>query len=254
MDQTFACVLLLLSSLATASKYVFIDDQMRWHDAQIYCRAQHIDLAPVSNAEDMAEIQSLTSFFQDLFWIGLERDQANRSRWKWSGGGEVTTFFWKSSQPENRPNENYGLIWRSKWYDAQDDMRLPFLCFSAVVVREGKTWEEAVEHCRERRRDLASVTSETEMKLIRKEAGEDVSTDRVWIGLRFFSGRWLWVDGRQLTYEAWGGGGAPVCPAFNMDCVSLRASGGVGTNATNGNAEQGWEARDCEERLHFVCY
>lgn len=253
MDQTFACVLLLLSSSAAASKYVFIDDQMSWHDAQIYCRTHHTDLAPVSNAEDMAELQSLTGFFQGPFWIGLERDQANRSRWRWSGGGEVTTFFWGSGQPNDRPNEDYGLILHSTFHDASDH-RIQFLCFSAVVVREGKTWEEAVEHCRECQRDLASVTSETEMELIRKEVGEDVSTDRVWIGLRFFSGRWLWVDGRWLTYEAWDGGGAPICPAFNMDCVSLRASGGPGSNAANGNAQQGWEAGDCEERLHFVCY
>lgn len=252
MDQMFACVLLLLSSSATASKYVFIEDRMRWHDAQIYCRAHHTDLAPVSNAEDMAELRSLTGFLQD-FWVGLERDQANRSRWRWSGGGEVTTFFWDIGQPENRLNEDYGLILRSTFHDATD-RSIPFLCFSAVVVRERKTWEEAVEHCRGRQRDLASVTSETEMELIRKEAGEDVSTDRVWIGLRFFSGRWLWVDGRRLTYEAWGRGGAPVCPAFNMDCVSLRASTGAGSNAASGNAQQGWEAGDCEERLHFVCY
>lgn len=201
MDQMFACVLLLLSSSATASKYVFISNLMSWHDAQVYCRSNHTDLAPVSNAEDMDKLQS-------LFWIGLERDQANRSRWRWSGGGEVTTFFWDSSQP--------------------DHTRIRFLCFSAVVVRERKTWEEALEHCRERQRNLTSVTSKTEMELIRKEAGEDVS---VWIALRFFTGRWLWVDGRPLTYEAWGGGGAPVCPAFNMDCVSLRASGGAGSNA-----------------------
>lgn len=249
MDQTFARVLLLLISSATASKYVFIDDRMWWRDAQIYCRAHHTDLAPVSNAEDMAEIQSFTSFNQ-AFWIGLERDQANRSKWNWSGGGEATTFFWDRSQPQNWLNENYGLILYYKWHDAMDLIKKQFLCFSALVVRERKTWEEALEHCRERQRDLASVASETEMKLIRKEVGKDVSTDRLWIGLRFFSGRWLWVDGRRLTYEAWGGGGAPVCPAVNMDCVSLQASEGTGS----GDARQGWEAGDCEEKLHFVCY
>lgn len=251
MDQTFACVLLLLISFATASKYVFINDRMWWRDAQTYCRNRHTDLAPISNEEDMAEIQSFPN--SQEIWIGLERDQANESRWKWSGDGEVTTFFWHSSQPQNQPNEKYGLILHHKWHDAPD-RRIPFICFSAVVVRENKTWEEALEHCRERRRDLASVTSETEMELIRKEAGEDTHTKRLWIGLRFFSGRWLWVDGRRLTYQAWGGGGAPICPAFNMDCVSLQVSGAAGSSATDRNAQQGWEAGDCGERLNFVCY
>lgn len=252
MDQTFACILLLLSSSATASKYVFIDDEVKRHNALTYCRAKHTDLAPVSNAEDMTEIQSLTGFL-DMFWFGLERDQANLSRWRWSGGGEVTTFFWDSKQPDNL-NEIYGLILHHRWHDAPGDMKIRFLCFSAVVVRETKTWEEALEHCREHQGDLASVASETEMELIRKEVGKDESTDRLWIGLRFFSGRWLWVDGRRLTYEAWGEGGAPVCPAFNMDCVSLRGGRGAGSDAANGDAQQGWEAGDCEERLHFVCY
>lgn len=248
MDQTFACVLLLLSLSAIASKYVFINKLMSWQDAQTYCRFNHTDLAPVSNAKDMEEIKFLTS--ETEFWIGLERDQANRSRWKWSGGGEVTIFFWEKDQPDD--HEMYGMIKNYKWHDVTDGER-GFLCFSAVVGRETKTWEEALEHCREHQCDLASVASEWEMELIRKEANK-INATRVWIGLRFFAGRWLWVDGRPLTYEAWGRGGAPACPAFNMDCVSLRASGGAGSNATNGNARQGWEAGDCEERHSFVCY
>ncbi|XP_005753159.1 dromaiocalcin-1-like [Pundamilia nyererei] len=108
-----------------------------------------------------------------------------------------------------------------------------------------KTWEEALKYCREHHNDLASVASETEMMLIQKELKKHNTTEHVWIGLRFLSREWLWVDKQEMGYEAWGDGGKPLCPHPKMKCGALQVTGGT----------QGvWEAHDCVERLNFICY
>uniref|UniRef100_A0A3Q3XHT3 C-type lectin domain-containing protein n=1 Tax=Mola mola TaxID=94237 RepID=A0A3Q3XHT3_MOLML len=136
---------------------------------------------------------------------------------------------------------NYGVIHRSRFHDATPFDHKPFFCYSPTVVRERKTWEEAVEYCREHRTDLASVASETEVALIRTELGKNDTTGDVWIGLHFFSGEWLWVDGQTLAYEVWGCEGRPACPdTSNAVC--------------NASSKHAWQAHNCEERLHFVCY
>lgn len=290
MRQTFACILLLLSLSATFSKYVCIEEEETWYNAQRYCWLFHTDLAPVSNTQDMKQLQHLAGRDRDV-WIGLKRNFTDKEKWTWSGGGEVSTFFWAKGQPNNRQAENYGLLFNNTWYDATSDFHLPFLCYSAVVVRERKTWEEALEYCREHHHDLASVASETEMMLIQKELQKNDTAGRVWIGLRFFSGHWLWVDRQPVSYEAWGQEGKPECPEVKMACAALQVmqrsnnttstlvtdvvseagelffdhlhGSGVNTvtqneqNTIGSNMAVGvtdWVAHDCEEKLHFICY
>lgn len=265
MDKSFTCTLLLLLSLSAAlGKYVYISDKMSWHRAQKYCRAYHTDLAPISNENDNDKLSD-----KEYSWIGLQRSRMNRNKWRWSGGRQVSGFFWDSSQPQNREDEDYGLIHRSRWHDEVSHEKMSFICYSAIVVRERKTWEEALEYCREHHHDLASVMSNTEMMLINKELGKNQSTDSVWIGLHFFSGEWLWVDGETLSYKHWGPNREPVCPNVKLVCAALRRKGSNngtavtldvdtmndsgGTNATAG-VKLVWEAHDCGDRLHFICY
>ncbi|KAK7893198.1 hypothetical protein WMY93_022350 [Mugilogobius chulae] len=67
------------------------------------------------------------------------------------------------------------------------------------------------------------------------------TTEHVWIGLRFLAGDWLWLDGHKSEYEAWSSGGKPKCPGEKLACGALVSKGDV------------WEARNCEEKLHFIC-
>uniref|UniRef100_A0A3P9CAM0 C-type lectin domain-containing protein n=1 Tax=Maylandia zebra TaxID=106582 RepID=A0A3P9CAM0_9CICH len=90
----------------------------------------------------------------------------------------------------------------------------PFLPSSAMVVSvevlsESRTWEEALEYCRVHHDDLASVASETEMLLNQRELPKHNTTEHIWIGLRFLSRDWLWMDRQVMDYEAWGEGENP---------------------------------------------
>uniref|UniRef100_A0A8C6UDG8 C-type lectin domain-containing protein n=1 Tax=Neogobius melanostomus TaxID=47308 RepID=A0A8C6UDG8_9GOBI len=228
------CLLFLLLQAISAmfGKYVYVEERKIWKDAQDHCRKKYTDLAPISNEYDFNLLFEQTNADRkhDSIWIGLMRDPANTEQWLWSG--EVTTFFWDAGQPNQGQNEDYGVMINYLWHDAPN-MTLHFFCFNVHVVREEKTWPETMEYCREHHKDLASISSETELMLIQRELKEGVSTPHVWMGLCFLAGQWLWLDGNAAGYEAWGQGGKPECPAITLTCGALVFGGSV------------WEAHDC---------
>ncbi|XP_034425949.1 rheacalcin-1-like [Hippoglossus hippoglossus] len=122
--------------------------------------------------------------------------------------------------------------------------RFPVLCYwdNLVLVKENKTWEEALEHCRalrggNRNHELVSVQPGQEHSYMMKRVME-ADTDEVWTGLRFLAGDWLWVNGAVLLYS-----GLPVCPLEQQHCgtLSKQDTGSV-------------EIRDCSETRNFLCY
>ncbi|KAK7893199.1 hypothetical protein WMY93_022351 [Mugilogobius chulae] len=162
----------------------------------------------------------------------------------WSGGGEVKWFNWDVNQPNKVQIEQYGAMRNYKWHDVSSkNENFHFFCYSehVHVVMEQKTWEEALEHCREHYKDLAVIYSEKNMTTIQNDLNTEETTEHVWIGLRFLAGDWFWLDGNKSEYEAWSSGGKPKCPGEKLACGALVSKGDV------------WEARNCEEKLHFIC-
>lgn len=264
MEKTFSCILLLLSWATTSSKYVYIATKMSWFKAQQHCRQNYTDLAHVSTEKDNQRLQEMKS---EHSWFGLHRDSTCKDKWRWSGGGEVPVFYWADKQPENQKGEDYGMILKDGWHDSVSVEKAVFLCYNPIVVAEKKTWEDAIGYCRQHHHDLASMLSETEMMLISKALLKTQSMEHVWIGLHFFSGKWLWVDGQATEYKAWGQHGEPACPNPKQVCAALRMK----SNTTVADAENDsagsdsaehvvapvlgeWEARDCDEKLLFICY
>lgn len=88
------------------------------------------------------------------------------------------------------------------------------------------------------------MASQTEMMLIQKELKKHITTEHIWIGLHFLAGNWLWVDGQEMGYKAWSEGRKPSCPHGKIECAAVQVT----------RSNNVWEARDCEERLSFICY
>lgn len=244
-ESNFSCILLLLSLSGTFTKYVYIEEKYSWKEALDYCCQHHTDLAPVNNERDIHILQELSGGTNEKIWIGLIRRSSDKNKWLWSGGGEVSRFFWEIKQPDNKSNDNYGYTEKNRWHDSDGGGKEHFFCYWPVVATKKKTWEEALKYCREHHNDLASVASETEMMLIQKELKKHNTTEHVWIGLRFLSRDWLWVDGQEMDYEAWSEEGKPLCPHPKMKCGALQVRGG---------SLSVWEAHDCAERHNFICY
>ncbi|XP_074510869.1 fucolectin-1-like [Sebastes fasciatus] len=76
------------------------------------------------------------------------------------------------------------------------------------LVRENKTWEDALYHCREQDKDLASIVDEDTQAWAELHA-KDADTHFVWLGLRYTCtlGFWFWVDDQRVDFTRWGQNG-----------------------------------------------
>uniref|UniRef100_A0A3Q3FWF2 C-type lectin domain-containing protein n=1 Tax=Labrus bergylta TaxID=56723 RepID=A0A3Q3FWF2_9LABR len=238
MERILFTALILISVSSLSAKHVFIHFFKTWPDAQAYCRKHHTDLSPISNEVEYQMFRRL--FFESSFWfegwIGLYFNEKSPTKWSWSGGANAT----KTDRFSFDSHGRYTAGHKNGFYHTyRQDAR--FFCFNLMVDEVKKTWEEALEHCRETHTDLTSLNSETERLLALSEIQHDRITERVWIGLRFLGDHWLWVNGDPLVYEAWPEGDQEhQCP-LRKRCGALTKEGH-------------WENWDCEEKLHFICY
>ena len=112
-----------------------------------------------------------------------------------------------------------------------------------VLVRQNKTWIEAMKYCREHHVDLVSVTSERIQRWV-KERAKEASSTHVWMGLRHSCnlGFWFWVSGETFCYSNW-------APETEQDCQSAR----VGAVKSGGDGKGEWVVRPETEPLNFIC-
>lgn len=138
--------------------------------------------------------------------------------------------------------------------------RYPFVCFqdNLLLVKENRTWEEALDYCKAvgaqlvsvqpgeyaymRDRALGADTDQvaagflTSTSLCVRAASRLVSSPQVWTGLRYLAGSWFWVNGADLTPP-------DLPPTELLHCGALSK-----------NKPGSLEARDCLEEKNFLCY
>uniref|UniRef100_A0A3P8XUQ6 C-type lectin domain-containing protein n=1 Tax=Esox lucius TaxID=8010 RepID=A0A3P8XUQ6_ESOLU len=231
-------------NLPGAGKHIYVNYRKIWMDAQQYCQQHYTDLSSVGSVWEETQLNMAAGGrIEVLTWFGMHRDPTNLTGWKWSGGG-YTTYIgtWGWDQPSNGVGNVVVAIAWNLWYDMSPLNTCPFFCVQLIVVTESKTWEGALEYCREQHTDLASLLSATELLQAQAESTEaQTTTSYLWTGLVYLADSWLWVNGDPLEYEGWPQGGAHLCPAWNLRC------GAIGLTGL-------WENRDCQERLSFICY
>ncbi|XP_050987319.1 C-type mannose receptor 2-like [Labeo rohita] len=223
---------------ATANeKYILIEKNKSWTEAQEYCRTFHTDLANVRNCTEN-DVNNV--------WIGLFKDA-----WSWSDQSNFSFRFWSFSQkkPINR-HYNCTVVTvnqTGKWNDIQCNTTLPFICHgdlkpvttpvttsrqnpntslkftpgpatthyrlqntteventsnrpkdNLILVRENLTWTEAASYCKKHYVDLVSIHSEElQNRTVRKAI--QASTSHVWLGLRYTCrfDFWFWIKNTE---------------------------------------------------------
>ncbi|XP_029945194.1 secretory phospholipase A2 receptor-like [Salarias fasciatus] len=210
-----------------------------WAEAQAYCRRNHVDLFRITSSSDKSQIPDARG------WIGLYRDDED-SEWKWSGREGIPADYDYTIR-----NRRGNCIFTRKGEDLLQTSNCSterfFTCFEekTVLVRENKTWEEALDHCRalgggdnpntgQHLSDLVSVSGDN-LDFVRQVA-EEAATDEVWVGLHFLAGCWWWVGGEPVKP-----GGLPDCPGDGACGVLAR------------NRSEGFGIRNCTERRNFLC-
>lgn len=224
--------------IALKRKHFYLNDAKSWSDAQSYCREHYDDLSSVDSLDEIAGlIMALNTY--PFSWIGLQKISANN--WQWSDGSSQRFFNWEIGQPNNPLNAFCSLIFNGKLFDNYCSVPYPFFCYKwepeLIVIREKKCWEDALQYCRTRHTDLASLPSFLHLTQVNKIIAM-IDSPSVWTGLRSLSGSWFWVSGEALGDKVL----LPSCPADHSYCGSRNLK------------TRSWENRECMEKLYFVCY
>ncbi|AWP05849.1 putative perlucin-like [Scophthalmus maximus] len=242
MERTIILIFLCAAVEAEIGKHHFIQTKKTWSDAQIYCRKYYTDLSIVSSQSDQDNLLNAAGGNDREGWIGLYYDP-NIPTWIWSGGAALTYQNWNAIQPDNNDGkeDRVNIFPDGTWNDDQGKKTKHFYCIRITVVEMRKSWEEALEHCREKHTDLPSLLSETDRLLAQKVIQRADITDPVWIGLRYLNDHWLWINSDPLEFKDW-----PSGEDHNHQCPMQRRCGALTKNKV-------WESWDCQDKLNFIC-
>ncbi|KAI4797297.1 hypothetical protein KUCAC02_025193 [Chaenocephalus aceratus] len=159
-------------------KYVVIDKPMKWLQAQSYCRTHHTDL--ISGITHINEFKN--QHVSSDSWIGLFREI-----WSWSDGKNVSFRNWDPDSFKDEASKTCATTTpNGKWNSDECTDQKPFYCYDdkVILIKEKKTWDEALTYCREKHHDLVSITDRHQQRWVEKRA-KMADTEFVWLGMRY---------------------------------------------------------------------
>ncbi|KAL7875546.1 hypothetical protein AOLI_G00105090 [Acnodon oligacanthus] len=246
-------LVLLFSALWTLSfcgtrQFHVVNIEKTWTDAQKHCRENFTDLATIESQEEMNAVIAVLNAAGNP-WIGL-RQKNKTDSWIWSDGSNSSYRNWNSGEPNNGVGDHCVQLLEKhgyRWNDAGCQWPNPFICYKAIpliLIKEEKTWREALSYCREKHVDLVSVHTEEIQRWV-ETAVYYASTANVWMGLRHTCtlSVWFWIRGEFVCYQNW----APGNGTGVEDC-----SGGERTGAVQSGSKQ-WVSLPEDQRLNFIC-
>ncbi|XP_023821706.1 macrophage mannose receptor 1-like [Oryzias latipes] len=181
-------------------------------------------------------MESLLNFCTiDHIFIGLTRETR-----AWSDGSRFSFTFWDPRKTGNKDcimmNDRGELISE----DCTD--KRPFICYTdqVILIKENRTWEEALYYCRHHHHDLVTITNMDEQIWV-QEKTKNASSPFVWTGLRYTCtlGFWFWVSDEVVHYKNW------ASPEQVNECDM---SGAMKTGG-----EHNWFKKHDEEKFNFFC-
>ncbi|XP_047444959.1 C-type mannose receptor 2-like [Mugil cephalus] len=211
------------------------ETKKNWIDAQKYCRDHNTDL--VSGYNQLDEGHEVELGYKIPYWIGLFRDT-----WRWSDGSSSSFRHWNQTLSSGDKCAVTMLNERGRWKNADCEDQKPFFCYddNVILIKENKTWEEALYYCRDNYNDLVSITNLDEQRWVQERA-KNASTPFVWLGLRYscFLDFWFWVSDEVVSYKNWASDGK------NDDCDM---SGAMDTGG-----EHQWVKIIDNKKFNFIC-
>ncbi|KAG9278274.1 C-type lectin 1-like [Astyanax mexicanus] len=124
-DCTHYHYLLCFNALATdSSRWILLQTELTWKEAQTLCRKNYTDLASIRNAQDELQIAPIV---QNMYyvWIGLFSDD-----WEWSDLSITTFRYWADSEPGSTDKcAAVAVSDLGRWYDQDCYLTQSFVCY-----------------------------------------------------------------------------------------------------------------------------
>ena len=214
---------------------------MKWSNARLACKdTNNMGFHRLATARNNSEVEMLSQlcnsegeFTEAMCFVGLIK---HNDAWYWLNGEE-------NSLPLQHRQQVYGscaVVFQDKLHVHPCGDAQPYICerFFVVLVKERKTWEEALLDCRAKGVgkgyppifDLLSLHSLDDLSYAQEELVY-AEMQHLWVGLRWLAGRWLWIDGK--------GSWMSRCPANGTHCGSI--------------SRKGMHFSSCTERRNFLC-
>ena len=110
-------------------KFIRINTNMTWTEAQSYCRANYTDLASVRNETENQKVAELMDP-GEIVWIGLFRDY-----WKWSDGSDSSLRYWEEGQPTDTSHRCAAANFYDfgRWGAEDCSINLLFICYKGKL-------------------------------------------------------------------------------------------------------------------------
>lgn len=156
--------------------------------------------APITNTSSLVKALEVCQHTCNQCWMNLLRDT-----WTWSDNNNSSFRNWDQDEVYTQQLSGQRcarLGHNNTWMSDNCTEEHPFICYDnqMMLVRENKTWEEALYYCRRNHGDLAVMTSVQQLNMVQERANMADSTF-VWVGLHYtcFLEEWLWVDGKYVS-------------------------------------------------------
>ncbi|XP_023822101.1 macrophage mannose receptor 1-like [Oryzias latipes] len=244
------------------NKMFFLRKETNWFEAQEYCRTTYTDLVGEAQLQEIKEnshgnspcqqvlVDSvdgqnncLPSILNDCndghIFIGLYR-----ATWIWSDGSSFFFRLWdKEFYRGSKKDYSCSILTENGSWSIDDcGKKQPFICYQdhVILIKENRTWEEALYYCRHHHHDLVTITNMDEQRWV-QEKTKNASSPFVWTGLRYTCtlGFWFWVSDEVVHYKNW------ASPEQMNECDMSGAMQTVG--------EHKWFKKHDEEKFNFFC-
>uniref|UniRef100_A0A3Q2DYK2 C-type lectin domain-containing protein n=2 Tax=Cyprinodon variegatus TaxID=28743 RepID=A0A3Q2DYK2_CYPVA len=229
----------------TSNKLHFVREEKTWLKAQSYCREKYTDLVSGPKQLQKEHIKEGLTFGdiqQKYIFIGLFSDT-----WRWSDENSSSFRHWNLEFNNQIINSGQCAMVvfddGGRWRNENCTVKKPFICYdesNVILIKQNKTWAEALSYCREHHHDLVTITSPTEQRSVQQSV-KFASTPFVWMGLSYACtlDLWFWVSDEVVSYENWGQRG-------QMDECDM-------SGAMDAGGSHQWFKKMYTERFNFVC-
>ncbi|KAF7709116.1 hypothetical protein HF521_015966, partial [Silurus meridionalis] len=205
-------------------RFILVNEKKKWDEALQHCRNCYTELT-VESAKQLDQLK-------------LDNKQAQTAS-VWTGLREEFSYTnWFPGEPNDcNGKESCTAAFQNCWNDMDCETYFPFMCQRRfILVEEKKTWDEALQHCRNHNSNLTVMRFETLADPLKIKT-EQAQTASMWTGLRFLDGKWYRENGVEMENLI----SLPPCPVQPYSCGAYN----LNTYA--------WENRDCNEELNFLC-